>query len=124
MRLTGAAVALVAALGATSASAAELPRHAYAQALAAVEAGQWQLAATRLSFALRVDPVPHARVRLYGMHYVDYVPAHLAGLVAAELGDCPAALAGVNDPATARLVAESVAESAQRAHVLDRCRNH
>jgi hypothetical protein len=114
-------LALMVAIAATPVVAAELPKHDYAQAIAAVDRGEWMTAAAHLAAVMRVAPRAHDMVRLYGMHFAPYVPSHYAAVVAAKLGDCHTALLALDDPDTARIVSLVPARAAERSAIASRC---
>lgn len=79
-------------------------KRSYQDGLNAVEKREWARARTAMQAAIAEEPKPAARLRLYGMRYVPYVPHYYLGLAAFQAGDCGAALAAFAEPSHRQLV--------------------
>lgn len=78
----------------------------YALGLKAYGDGDYAKTRELMQQALAEHPEPAARVRLYGQRWEPYLPQYYLGMVAFKQGDCAAALAQWNAPASRQVVAQ------------------
>lgn len=74
-------------------------KDAYKDGVRAAESQNWTLVESKMREALRAEPTPQAKVRLYGMRFEPYIPHHYLALAASAKNDCAAAMAALNNSA-------------------------
>ncbi len=74
-------------------------KDAYKDGVRAAESQNWTLVESKMREALRAEPTPQAKVRLYGMRFEPYIPHHFLALAAAAKNDCAAAMVALNNSA-------------------------
>lgn len=78
----------------------------YALGLKAYNDGDYAKARELMQQALAEHAEPAARIRLYGQRWEPYLPQYYLGMVAFKQGDCAAALAQWNAPASRQVVSQ------------------
>ena len=69
----------------------------YTDGVRAAENQDWAIVESKMREALRDEPTPQAKVRLYGMRFEPYIPHHYLALAASARNNCAAALAALNN---------------------------
>ena len=101
-------------------------KSAYTDGLSAYEDQNWALVESKMREALRGEPTPQAKVRLYGMRFEPYIPHHYLALAASARNNCAAALAALGSAGHQSALAgarDAAALLAVEQQIKKRCQN-